>query len=193
MMRKILKMLETEYERPVDVEFAVRSPGEGVWKVNLLQCRPLQVAASEQVEIPEGIDDELLFDVRRTSMRRSKKESLDCIVWVDPQAYYEHPYTKKPDVGRMISCINQYYEEEDKKLMLLVLAGSELHPRNWECRLSMPISASSLPYVKWHTVRRATGRSFPMEAICSRTWWRRTFITGQLTRTAKPDCISRNY
>lgn len=120
MMRKILKMLETEYERPVDVEFAVRSPGEGVWKVNLLQCRPLQVAASEQVEIPEGIDDELLFDVRRTSMRRSKKESLDCIVWVDPQAYYEHPYTKKPDVGRMISCINQYYEEEDKKLMLLV-------------------------------------------------------------------------
>ena len=120
MMRKILKMLEAEYERPVDVEFAVRSPQEGAWKVNLLQCRPLQVAASERVEIPEGIDNELLFDVRRTSMRRSKKEALDCIVWVDPQAYYEYPYAKKPDVGRMISCINQHYEEVDKKLMLLV-------------------------------------------------------------------------
>lgn len=120
MMRKMLKMLEAEYERPVDVEFAVKCPKEGVWKVNLLQCRPLQVAVSENVVIPEGIDDELLFDVRRTSMRRSKRESLDKIVWVDPQAYYEYPYAKKPDVGRMISQINQHYEEEDKKLMLLV-------------------------------------------------------------------------
>lgn len=120
MMRKILKMLEAEYERPVDVEFAVKNSEAGVWKVNLLQCRPLQTAASENVVIPEGIDNELLFDVRRTSMRRSKKESLDRIVWVDPQAYYEYPYAKKPDVGRMISQINQRYEEEDKKLMLLV-------------------------------------------------------------------------
>lgn len=120
MMRKLLKMLEAEYGRPVDVEFAVKSAQEGTWKVNLLQCRPLQTAASENVVIPEGVDDELLFDVRRTSMRRSKKEKLDRIVWVDPQAYYEYPYAKKPDVGRMISKINQHYEEEDKKLMLLV-------------------------------------------------------------------------
>lgn len=120
MMRKMLKMLEGEYERPVDVEFAVKCPREGMWKVNLLQCRPLQVSVSENVVIPGGIDDELLFDVRRTSMRRSKRESLDKIVWVDPQAYYEYPYAKKPDVGRMISQINQHYEEEDKRLMLLV-------------------------------------------------------------------------
>lgn len=120
MMRKMLKMLEAEYERPVDVEFAVKCPMEGVWKVSLLQCRPLQVSVSENVIIPEGIDEELLFDVRRTSMRRSKRESLDKIVWVDPQAYYEYPYAKKTDVGRMISQINQHYEEEDKKLMLLV-------------------------------------------------------------------------
>lgn len=120
MMRKILKMLEAEYERPVDVEFALKNPEEGLWRVNLLQCRPLQTAASENVVIPEGVDDELLFDVRRTSMRRSKKEKLDRIVWVDPQAYYEYPYAKKPDVGRMISQINQRYEEEDLKLMLLV-------------------------------------------------------------------------
>jgi len=109
MMRKILKMLEEEYERPVDVEFAVKGMEEGGWKVNFLQCRPLQVAPSEQIEIPEGIDTEILFDVRRTSMRRSKKEVLDCIVWVDPQAYYEYPYARKPDVGRMISRINQFY------------------------------------------------------------------------------------
>ena len=88
--------------------------------MNLLQCRPLQSASSERVAIPEGIDGELLFDVRRTSMRRSKAEQIDYIVWVDPQAYYEYPYAKKPDVGRLISRINQYFEEKEKKLMLLV-------------------------------------------------------------------------
>ena len=76
--------------------------------------------ASEQIQIPEGVDDEILFDVRRTSMRRSKRETLDVIVWVDPQKYYDYPYAKKPDVGRMIGRINQYYEEREKKLMLLV-------------------------------------------------------------------------
>lgn len=120
MMRTLLKMLEAVYERPVDVEFAVTSPKEGAWKLNLLQCRPLPSAKSEQVKIPTDVDEELLFDVSRTSMRRSKEERIDYIVWVDPKNYYEYPYSKKPDVARLISQINQHFEETDKKLMLLV-------------------------------------------------------------------------
>ena len=120
MMRSLMKMLEKEYERPVDVEFAVTSPEEGVWRLNLLQCRPLQTAKSEQVHIPDGVDHQFLFDVRRTSMRRSKEEPIDYIVWVDPQKYYEYEYSKKPDVARLISRINQHFEDTDKKLMLLV-------------------------------------------------------------------------
>ena len=46
------------------------------------------------------------LDVRRTSMRRSKEEPIDYIVWVDPQKYYEYEYAKKPDVARLISRIN---------------------------------------------------------------------------------------
>ena len=53
-------------------------------------------------------------------MRRSKEEPIDYIVWVDPQKYYEYEYAKKPDVARLISRINQHFEDTDKKLMLLV-------------------------------------------------------------------------
>ncbi|MBS6642826.1 MAG: pyruvate kinase [Clostridiaceae bacterium] len=120
MMRDLMKMLETAYERPVDIEFAVTSPSEGVLKLNLLQCRPLQAVQSGQVHIPEGVDREFLFDIRRTSMRRSKEERIDYIVWVDPQHYYEYPYSKKPDVARLIGRINQHFEDTDYKLMLLV-------------------------------------------------------------------------
>ena len=120
LMRDLMKMLEAAYERPVDVEFAVSCPDQGGWKLNLLQCRPLQAVRSEQVRIPEGVDHELLFDVRRTSMRRSKEERIDYIVWVDPQQYYEYTYAKKPDVARLIGRINQRFEDTDYKLMLLV-------------------------------------------------------------------------
>lgn len=120
MMRRSLKMLENEYGRPVDVEFAVTASAPGKWKVNLLQCRPLQAYMSEKVKIPDGIDDELLFDVRRTSMRRSKTERIHYIVWVDPQKYYECSYVKKPDVGRLIGRINEHFEDTEYRPMLLV-------------------------------------------------------------------------
>ncbi len=120
MMKRILKMLEKEYERPVDIEFALRMDEEMQVRVNLFQCRPLQTGISEQIRIPTGVEDAFLFDVRCTSMRRSKKERVDIIVWVDPRNYYDCPYAKKAEVGRVIGSINQYYESQDKKLMLLV-------------------------------------------------------------------------
>lgn len=120
MMQKILKMLEKAYTRPVDIEFALNSPAKGEWKVNFLQCRPLQSSISETVHIPAGKDEEFLFDVRRTSMRRSKTEHLDLIVWVDPKSYYEYPHTKKVDVAQKIDDINQYFKAENRKMLLLV-------------------------------------------------------------------------
>ena len=127
MMSKILKMLEHEYERPVDIEFAVKGVGDHQFKVNLLQCRPLQTGASQKIHIPEGVDKNTLFDVRRTSMRRSKTEKIDTIVWVDPKKYYEYPYAKKFEVAQKIGEINQYFknDEDDEKraggkMMLLV-------------------------------------------------------------------------
>ncbi|WP_049727175.1 PEP/pyruvate-binding domain-containing protein [Dorea sp. D27] len=120
LMKHILEMLEEEYGRPVDVEFAVNSRAKEEWKVNLLQCRPLQASVSEEIHIPEDKTQEFLFDVRRTSMRRSKTEKLDLIVWVDPRKYYEYPYAKKFGVARKIDEINKHFEEEEKKMLLLV-------------------------------------------------------------------------
>lgn len=120
LMSDILKMLEKEYGSPVDIEFAVSSPKENEIKVNIYQCRPIQSTASQEVVIPKGIDHQILFDVRRTSMRRSKVEDVDLIVWVDPLKYYQYPYSRKPDVARMISAINEHFAESGKKMALLV-------------------------------------------------------------------------
>jgi len=120
MMQRILKMLEGEYSRPVDIEFAMEEGEDGKIHLNLFQCRPLRQVAEQKFVMPEGHEEEVLFDVRRTSMWRSKEEKLDIIVWVDPQKYYDYPYVKKPDVANMIGMINQYFSQQGKHMMLLV-------------------------------------------------------------------------
>lgn len=119
MMKTLLKKLEENYHQPVDIEFAVTADEEEGWIVTFVQCRPLRSGISDQVQIPKDVDEEFLFDVRRTSMRRSKEQKLDYIVWVDPQAYYEYPYKKKPDVGRVVGKVNHYLEDSEEKALLL--------------------------------------------------------------------------
>ena len=119
MMQRILKMLEREYGRPVDIEFAMEPGEDGRIHLNLFQCRPLRQVAEQKFVMPEGREEEVLFDVRRTSMWRSKEEKLDFIVWVDPQKYYDCPYARKPEVANVIGLINQYFNKQSKQLLLL--------------------------------------------------------------------------
>lgn len=119
MMQRILKMLEGEYGRPVDIEFAMEPGEDGRIHLNLFQCRPLRQVAEQKFVMPEGREEEVLFDVRRTSMWRSKEEKLDFIVWVDPQKYYDCPYARKPEVANVIGLINQYFNKQSKQLLLL--------------------------------------------------------------------------
>ena len=118
-MRKALNMFEKEYERPVDVEFAVDTSDDGSWHINIYQCRPLRSAVDEGITIPEGVDHEFLFDITGATIGSSEEKKIDYIVWVDPQKYYECPYFEKPNVGRMIGKINHKFEDSDKGRLLL--------------------------------------------------------------------------
>lgn len=119
MIRTMEKVLEKTYRRPVDLEFAVTMTEEG-WRVNLLQCRPMKMTADGVIHIPEGIDHEILFDIRRTSVSYSREISLDYIVWVEPQKYYEYDYYKKPEVAVLLGKINAAFEGKRKNVILLV-------------------------------------------------------------------------
>ncbi len=54
--QKALKALEREYQSPVDIEFTVNFIKDGSFKINLLQCRPLQTRGlGKKVDIPAAI------------------------------------------------------------------------------------------------------------------------------------------
>lgn len=119
MIRAMEKVLEKTYRRPVDLEFAVTMTDES-WRINLLQCRPMKMTADGVIHIPEGIDHEILFDIRRTSVSYSREISLDYIVWVDPQKYYEYDYYKKSEAAALLGRLNAAFDGKRKNVILLV-------------------------------------------------------------------------
>ena len=120
MMRELLETLESAYNYPVDVEYTINVGKNNSFVVNLLQCRPLQVATTkESVEIPQNLG-KTFFHIKNSSMGRSRKEKFDILVYVDPHKYYEYPYAKKASLARLVGAINNYCRGHDKEAMLVV-------------------------------------------------------------------------
>ena len=107
-LKDILALIQDAYLYPVDIEYTINMSESGQFVINLLQCRPLQVAHnSEEVKIPEHIcASDILIETRHASMGLSKVINLDYIVMIDSIAYYEMEYKEKYRVARALGAIN---------------------------------------------------------------------------------------
>lgn len=120
MMQKLLKTLERVYGNPVDIEYTVNMDETGAFVMNLLQCRPLyQGKKSKQINATAVHLKNTLFDIRDSSMGPSGIRTIDVVVHIDPEAYYNYPYALKYDVANAVGKINQYYRDKGKELLLL--------------------------------------------------------------------------
>ncbi|WP_407414345.1 PEP/pyruvate-binding domain-containing protein [Methanobrevibacter sp.] len=118
-MKIILNTLETAYDYPVDIEYTVNVGEDSSFNINLLQCRPLQVSTNnEAIEMPE--DKNVFFHIKESSMGMSRKNTIDTICYVDPHKYYEYPYAQKSSISRVISDVNTYCKNNDKRAILIV-------------------------------------------------------------------------
>lgn len=121
-MQNLMAVIQTEYQYPVDIEYTINIAETGEYVINLLQCRPLQVAHdTEDITIPEHLDSEHIFlECRHASMGLSGAIKLDYIVMVDPVAYYKMPYNDKYQIANALGTLNWHFRNSGKHLMLLV-------------------------------------------------------------------------
>ena len=108
-MQKILKTLEKYYQYPVDIEFTVNFTNDDAFKINLVQCRPLQTKGLKaSVQLPENIKPEkVLFASHGYTMGGSISQPIKRIIYVDPQAYVETPISQKYSIARLIGKLNR--------------------------------------------------------------------------------------
>jgi len=108
-MRKMLKTLENYYQYPVDIEFTVNFTDDNSFKINLVQCRPLQTKGIKaSVQLPEKIKSEkILFTSQGYTMGGSISQPIKRIIYVDSQAYVEMAVSQKYSIARLIGKLNR--------------------------------------------------------------------------------------
>lgn len=103
-MREMLHVLQEAYEYPVDVEFTANFLDDGNYRINLLQCRPLQVKTTTALSEPRTdiLDEDLLIKTQGPVIGPSKVAQVDRLVYVVPAVYGQLPIAERYRIARLI-------------------------------------------------------------------------------------------
>ncbi len=125
MISKILKILESRYDYPVDIEFTVNLTPDGNPIINLLQCRPLQTKGERpHAEMPQQpLVEKILFLCDGYFMGGSISADITRIIYVEPQAYIDLPLTGKYDIARLVGKLNKQITNKEAQPTLLLGPG----------------------------------------------------------------------
>ncbi|MBL7071897.1 MAG: PEP/pyruvate-binding domain-containing protein [Candidatus Omnitrophica bacterium] len=124
-IKKALKSLERAYRYPVDIEFTVNFTRGGMFKINLLQCRPLQTSGlGKKVTIPDSVKKEkILFESKGYFLGGNVSQPIARVVYVDPHAYIKAKMTDKYEVARIVGNLNKLIREKEDMPTLLLGPG----------------------------------------------------------------------
>jgi hypothetical protein len=115
---KVLGVLKTAYDYPVDIEFTANFNRDGNFRFNLLQCRPLQTKGfGKAVDIPELEQESVFFSSSKGNfMGGNVRLPLDYVILVKAKEYLELPERDKYQAARLIGTLNQKFN--GKSVML---------------------------------------------------------------------------
>lgn len=118
-MKDMLSILSGAYEYPVDIEFTANFFPDGKYRVNLLQCRPLQTKGlGNAVEFPldTGVAD-CFFSTHGNFMGGNIRLPVDFVVMVRPAQYLQLPEQYKYEVARQIGILNDILKDTNYLLI----------------------------------------------------------------------------
>jgi len=120
-LRDMLRILAAAYNHPVDIEFTANFVDGDRYRINLLQCRPLQVQGAEYISLPpaEVPPADIIISARGAVIGQSRRDRIGGFVYVVPELYGQLPLQERYAVARLLGVINRTWGERSGKLMLL--------------------------------------------------------------------------
>lgn len=124
-MHRMMKKLEEIYNYPVEIEFTVNFTRYNEYKINLLQCRPLQTKGiAKRVEIPRDVKkDTILFQSEGHFMGGNISKTIKRIIYVNPLKYSALSLSDKYNIARFIGRLNKLIKKRDDMPVLLLGPG----------------------------------------------------------------------
>ncbi|MBN1392744.1 MAG: hypothetical protein JW947_08070, partial [Sedimentisphaerales bacterium] len=124
-MQRLLKTLDSRYQYPVDVEFTVNFTDDEAFRINLLQCRPLQTKGIRAgTQIPKDIEQgKIFFESQGYIMGGNISHPVKRIIYVDPEKYVELSISQKYSVARLIGKLNARITDRETVPTILLGPG----------------------------------------------------------------------
>jgi len=118
-MREMLVLLSNAYGYPVDIEFTANFNKNSGFKINLLQCRPLQTKGlGKTVKIPKLKDvKDCFFSGRGNFMGGNVRMPIDYVILIRANAYLRLSEREKYEVARQIGLINRQMKGKNAMLV----------------------------------------------------------------------------
>jgi hypothetical protein len=118
-MKHILALLSNVYDYPVDIEYTANFTGSGDFKINILQCRPLQTRGlGKAVKMPKLTDlRESFFSGHGNFMGGNVRLPIDYVIYVKGKEYLALGEQDKYAVARQIGILNTALKGKSVMLM----------------------------------------------------------------------------
>ncbi|MCX5696316.1 MAG: phosphoenolpyruvate synthase [Candidatus Omnitrophica bacterium] len=123
--KKMLKILQENYHYPVEIEFTVNFTKDNVYKINLLQCRPLQTKGlGQKVDLPKQVNKKnILFDSEGYFLGGNISQKIEWVIYVDPGKYSKLILSDKYEVARIVGKLNRTIKDKEELPTLLMGPG----------------------------------------------------------------------
>lgn len=117
-MKSILKLLEENYQSPVDMEFTVEIRDPDAVKpdvcITILQCRPQSfLMSSEQATLPLDLDPQDVIFSTRFVVPEGQIRRVDYVLYIPPECYFSLQTSEsRYELVRTISRLNHALKDE---------------------------------------------------------------------------------
>jgi pyruvate, water dikinase len=140
-LRRMLEILESVYEHPVDIEFTVNFLGDGSYRIHLLQCRTFQIRREIAGKSPPmQTGQATLLAAHGAVIGVSREQALSRIIYIVTDKYAALPEQARYGVARLIGRLSRLQAPDDRGLMLI-------GPGRWGTRspsLGIPVSFTEI-------------------------------------------------
>jgi hypothetical protein len=129
--RDMVATLRDAYGTQVDVEFTGNFVADGELRLNLVQCRPLQVREGGAIPAPPAdlASDAVLLASRGPIVGQSRASPLDRLVYVDPDAYARLGTQDRHEVARVVGRVTRLERARAGRGVAPAVAAAERHHR----------------------------------------------------------------
>ncbi|MBS5433619.1 MAG: pyruvate kinase [Firmicutes bacterium] len=115
-MTRLMAILAAKYNYPVDVEYACNFTPGGDYRVNLLQCRPLQTHGLGQAGVMPKVKD-FFFRIKGNFMGGNACIPVRYAVFIKVEPYLALPDGRKYSVARKVGELNGLLREKNAVLI----------------------------------------------------------------------------